>query len=180
MGWGWRQGSSYSCSQQEGGKEPGEHPGNGIYPSAHVPLATAWSHGHIELQGRLGNVVSSWGALPRYNLGTTLLKGREGFPGGPVVRNLLCNASKDTGSIPSPERSHMLRGNWACVPQLMSLRAATEPTCHNYWSPCTLEPVLCNKRNHCSEKPSQHKWSRPCSLQLEKAHIAMKTQHSQR
>ena len=41
---------------------------------------------------------------------------------------------------------------------------ATEPVCHscwaralepegcNYWSPCSLEPVLCNKRNHCNEK----------------------------
>ena len=33
-----------------------------------------------------------------------------GFPGGPVVKNLLCNAG-DTGSIPGPGRSHVPRDN---------------------------------------------------------------------
>ena len=36
-----------------------------------------------------------------------------------------------------------------------------DPTCHealkllhhNYWSPCTQDPMLHNKRSHCSEKP---------------------------
>ena len=32
------------------------------------------------------------------------------FPGGPVVKNLPCNAG-DKGSIPGPGRSHMPRGN---------------------------------------------------------------------
>ena len=32
------------------------------------------------------------------------------FSGGPVVKNLPANAG-DTGSIPAPERFHMLRGN---------------------------------------------------------------------
>ena len=32
------------------------------------------------------------------------------FPGGPAVENPLANAG-DTGSIPSPERSHMPWGN---------------------------------------------------------------------
>ena len=32
----------------------------------------------------------------------------EGFPVGPVVKNLPCNA-KDTSSIPGPGRSHKLR-----------------------------------------------------------------------
>ena len=31
---------------------------------------------------------------------------REGFPGGPVVENLLAKA-RDTGPIPGPGRSHM-------------------------------------------------------------------------
>ena len=30
---------------------------------------------------------------------------------------------------------------------------ATKLMSCNYWSPCTLEPVLCNKRNHCKKKP---------------------------
>ena len=41
---------------------------------------------------------------------------------------------------------------WAC---------ALEPASHNYWSrvpqllkPACLEPVLCNKRSHCNEKPA--------------------------
>ena len=34
----------------------------------------------------------------------------KGFPGGPVVRNLPCNAG-DIGSTPGPERFHMPRGN---------------------------------------------------------------------
>ena len=27
--------------------------------SVHIPLAQSWSHGHIQVQGRLGNVVTS-------------------------------------------------------------------------------------------------------------------------
>ena len=42
------------------------------------------------------------------------------FPGGPVVKNLPCNA-RDTGSIPGPGRSLMLLSNEARAPQLMSL-----------------------------------------------------------
>ena len=44
---------------------------------------------------------------------------------------------------------------WAC---------ALEPTSHNYWAhvpqllkPARLEPVLCNKRSHRSEKPAHNK-----------------------
>ena len=49
------------------------------------------------------------------------------FPGGAVVKNLPANAG-DTGSIPSPGRSHILWNNWAHAPQLLSLRSrAYEP-----------------------------------------------------
>ena len=38
-------------------------------------------------------------------------------------------------------------------PMLQSPGASTiEPTYSNYWSPCTLKPVLPNMRNHCNEK----------------------------
>ena len=67
---------------------------------------------------------------------------------GPVVKNLPCNAG-DTGSIPGPGRSHMPQGN--------------------YCSPQATEPILCNKRSHCSEKPTQLE-SSPHSPQLEKTH----------
>ena len=50
-----------------------------------------------------------------------------GFPGGAVLENLPANAG-DTGSSPGLGGSHMLRSNWACEPQLLSLRV---------WSPCS-------------------------------------------
>ena len=60
------------------------------------------------------------------------------IPGGPVVKNLPANAG-DMGSIPGGE----------------------DPTCHRATKPtpqvqslCTLEPALCNKRSHHSEKPA--------------------------
>ena len=51
----------------------------------------------------------------------------RGFPGGPVVKNPPSNA-RDTGLIPCPGRSHMLWGNEARVPQLLSQHSrALEP-----------------------------------------------------
>ena len=61
-----------------------------------------------------------------------------GFTGGTVVENLPASAG-DTGSSPGLGRSHMPRSNWAHEP-------TTEPVC--------LEPVLCNKRGHDSERPT--------------------------
>ena len=46
--------------------------------------------------------------------------GTSGFPGGSMVKNPPTNAG-DLGSIPCSGRSHMLWGNWAHVPQLLSL-----------------------------------------------------------
>ena len=58
---------------------------------------------------------------------------------------------------------------WAC---------ALEPVSHNYWAhvlqllkPAHLEPVLCNKRSHCNEKPAPQRRVAPRSPQLEKAHV---------
>ena len=42
------------------------------------------------------------------------------FSGCPVVKNPSANAG-DTGLIPNPGRSHLLRGNKAHAPQLLSL-----------------------------------------------------------
>ena len=47
-----------------------------------------------------------------------------GFPGGTADKNLPANAG-DTGSIPGPGRSHMLRSNKAREPQLLSPHATT-------------------------------------------------------
>ena len=51
------------------------------------------------------------------------------FPGGLVVKNPPANAG-DMGSIPGPGRFHMLWGNEAPEPQLLSL--CLEPGSHNY------------------------------------------------
>ncbi|KAJ8798099.1 hypothetical protein J1605_001590 [Eschrichtius robustus] len=60
--------------------------------------------------------------------GNSMVKNiKEGFPGGAVVENLPANAG-DTGSSPGLGRSHMPRSNWACEPQLLSLRV---------WSLCS-------------------------------------------
>ena len=84
----------------------------------------------------------------------------QGSPRGSVVKNLPANAG-DTGSIPGPERSHMLCNNQDHATQLLSLcfrareskllspRTATTEA-------CALEPVLCNKGNQDNEKPVHH------------------------
>ena len=59
------------------------------------------------------------------------------FPGGPVVKDPPTNAG-DMGLIPGPGRSHMPR-------QLSPYTPTTEAM--------KLEPMLCNERNHCNEKP---------------------------
>ena len=50
-----------------------------------------------------------------------------GFPGGAVVENLPAKAG-DTGWSPGLGRPHMPQSNWACEPQLLSLRV---------WSLCS-------------------------------------------
>ena len=57
------------------------------------------------------------------------------FPGGPVVKNPPANAGDDMGSTSALGSFHMLG-------------ASIEPV--------RLEPVLCNKRSHCEEKPAPH------------------------
>jgi hypothetical protein len=45
-----------------------------------------------------------------------------GFPGGPVVKNLLCN-TKEAGSVPGPGRAHTLLQVPGCHDQPLSLRS---------------------------------------------------------
>ena len=58
--------------------------------------------------------------------------------------------------------------------------ATTEPTCHKYWSPCTLEPLLHNKRGQ--HKKSMHRSYRvaPARRHERKDCRATKTRHSQK
>ena len=88
----------------------------------------------------------------------------QDFPGGAAVKNPPANAG-DTGSSPGSGRSHMPQSNWARVPQLL------KPEC--------LEPVLRNKRSHCSEKPThQNEEQPPLTATRESLHAATKTQRS--
>ena len=46
---------------------------------------------------------------------------------------------------------------------------------------CTVEPVLCNKKNYCSEKPTHHNLTiPPLYTTRETLHKIAKTQHSQK
>ena len=65
-------------------------------------------------------------------------KGPKGdFPDGPVVKNPPANAG-DMGLIPALGRPHVLQGNSACASRR---------------SPQAVEPMPCNERAHCNEKP---------------------------
>ena len=71
-----------------------------------------------------------------------------------MVENLPANAG-DTGSSPGLGRSHMSRSNWACEPQLLSLRV---------WSLCSATREAAIVRGLHTEMKSG-----PRSPQLEKA-----------
>ena len=79
-----------------------------------------------------------------------------GFPGGSVVKNPPTNVG-DMGSIPGLGRPHMLQGNKAHAPQLLSLcsRAHKPKLVHipQLLKPAHLEPALHIKRSHSNEKP---------------------------
>ena len=67
------------------------------------------------------------------------MKGREGFLGGSVLKRLPVHAG-DMGSVPDLGRSHMLWGNEACVPQLLSLCSRASEL--QLLKPTGLEPML--------------------------------------
>ena len=67
------------------------------------------------------------------------------FPSGPVVKNLPENA-KDMGLIPGSGRFHMLWGNGAQVPQLLSL-------CSRVQVPKLLKPKYSRVHDPQKQKP---------------------------
>ena len=88
--------------------------------------------------------------LPRKSK-TVFKRLERGFPGCSVVKK-----KKKKICLPMQEMG---------VPTLIqegpTCHRTTNPMCHNYWShvlqllkPMCLEPVFCNKRSHCNEKPS--------------------------
>ena len=120
-------------------------------------------------------VVISYSTLCVYSLhlNGTLEKWLEwDFPGGPVVDSLPVNAGyTDWILAPGTKIPRALE-------QLSPSTTTTEPTCRNYQLLCP-EPVLCNKRSRCSEKPGRrYKEQAPLDLpQLEKA-LAQQRGHS--
>ena len=84
------------------------------------------------------------------------------FPGGPVVKNPPANAGDDMGSTSALGSFHMLGAtiknppanagddmdSTSALGSFHMLGASIEPV--------RLEPVLCNKRSHCKEKPAPH------------------------
>ena len=56
---------------------------------------------------------------------------------------------------------------------------ATKPVSHNYWSPCTPEPVLCNQRRRCKKPAHRNEEQPPLSATRGSLRTATKTQHSQ-
>ena len=95
-----------------------------------------------------------------------------------------------------------MQGTWvrALVREDPTCLEATKPMCHNYWAcslepashnywahmpqlqkPTHLEPVLCNKRSHRSEKPAhRNEESPPLASTRESLRAAMKTQCSRK
>ena len=89
-----------------------------------------------------------WG-LNLCDVGLSSLRKRTlwGFSGDSVVGNPPANVG-DTGSILGPESSHMLWGNKAGVPQLLSL-------CSRAREPQLLKPAHPRARSPQQEKPPQ-------------------------
>ena len=86
------------------------------------------------------------------------------FPGGPLIENLPANAGS-MGSDPWSGRIPCAMG------QISPSTAIAESMCCKYWTLLALEPMLCNKRSPCREKPRQCNWRvTPHLLQLEKAY----------
>ena len=78
-------------------------------------------------------------------------KAIRGFPGGPVVRKLPCNAG-DTCSIHGRGRSYVLRTSQARAPQLRKLLSSRARA-----PPGRAAPADCNSRKpkHSSQDPAQ-------------------------
>ena len=97
---------------------------------------------------RMGERSTVWLLVSGFHLCQQPRISSADFPSGPVAESLPAN-SEDMGSIPGPRRFYMPWGQVSLwVPQLPRLRAVTiEARTH-------LEPMLCKKSSHCSEKAS--------------------------
>ena len=156
---------------------PPPHKGNGMGWFAASPLDPGKQQGCLLDQHPLKSSPRSSDAHKLSDTGCCFLyweslaikkKNKPGFPSGSVVKNPPANAG-DMGSTPGPGGSHMPRGNWARVPQLLS--PALEPGNRSCWShkpqsPCFTTREATTRRslhpqpekNRCSSKrPAQSK-----------------------
>ena len=84
----------------------------------------------------------------------------KGSPGGSVAKSSPANAGDMGSSLIWKDPTYC----WATKPMSHNYWACTlEPRSSNYWAHVcsswswhTLEPMLCDKRSHCSEKPAHH------------------------
>ena len=104
-------------------------------------------------------------------------------PGGEVDRNPPAGAG-DMGWVPGPWTFHMSQSNKGpCTSNMETVHhsywslSSLGPASRNYWArmlqllkPVGLEPVLRNRRSHCSEKPTPTVRSNPHSWLLDKAY----------
>ena len=128
--------SAYSHTEQEGGGLRGQE--------GHRMKRTASNMTH-------GFLIHSSGEAG-HHFGENKHVQPRGFPGGPVVRIPPCSAGDTTSLIPGLGRSYLLQGNYACATTSESALCSpwatvAEPTCSNFGSPWTLEPVLHNERS---------------------------------
>ena len=84
---------------------------------------------------------STFGAASPHWVSQTIKRDFQDFPAGPVVMNLSASA----GTL-----------LWSLVLEDSTCWGVTKPVCHSYWSPWSLEPVLCNNRSHRDEKSMYH------------------------
>ena len=106
---------------------------------------------------------------------TMLKEGKEGMglPWCLIGEESACQCRSRGFSPWSGKISHAME-------QLRLCTTTTEPMCRNYWSLCTLEPMLCNKRATTMRNLCTTTESSPCSPELEERLCSKKTQHSQK
>ena len=130
--------------------------------SHHQPLSERCvpELGRVQIPGYFsGKSVSEKQEGRRGSLGVELFRNSLGLPWWSSGWESACQCRGRgfdpwSGKIPHTEEQ-LNSCATTSEPGLQSPGAAnTEPVCFNHWSPSALQPVLCNKRSHCREKPT--------------------------
>ena len=107
-----------------------------------------------QCQGREGLQVACYAEVPAGGLSELGQKVvTSGLPWWSSDEQSTCQR-REQGFNPLSEKILHASGQLSLSTRTLSL--SSRATNHNYWSPCILGPVLCNKRNHCNEKPAHH------------------------